>query len=136
VVACPEIFSDVFFCLMFVQALRVFYLDQVLGAAVFDLSGLPKNYYISTESADISWVQTIFQALGLQGLLTSSFQIDGFRHAVIHGTRCHAIIVRQTDCYLAMLVKQSEGIVLDDMVQWVSNFDPAILENDPRFSSV
>ncbi|NJL42104.1 MAG: hypothetical protein HC899_39840 [Leptolyngbyaceae cyanobacterium SM1_4_3] len=50
------------------------YFDRVLGAAIFDLSGLPKDYYISAESADISWVQTIFQALGLQGLLTTSFQ--------------------------------------------------------------
>lgn len=120
---------------MFPQAVSVSYLDKVLGAAVFELSGLPKDYYISTESADTSWVQTIFQALGLQGLLTSSFQLSGFRHAVIHGVHCHAIIVRQSNCYVALLIKQGDGFTSEEVAQWASTFDPVNLENDPRFFS-
>ena len=111
------------------------YLDRVLGAAIFDLSGLPKDYYISTESADISWVQTIFQALGLQSLLTSSFQLEGFRHAVIHGVHCHAIIVRQSNCYVALLVKQTDGLISEDLAHWANGFDPDDLADDPRFNS-
>jgi hypothetical protein len=113
----------------------VSYFDRVLGAAIFDLSGLPKDYYISAESADISWVQTIFQALGLQGFLTASFQIDGFRHAVIHGVQCHAVIVKQPNCFVAILMQQNDAIVLEDLADWASSFDPATLASDPRFSS-
>lgn len=116
-------------------AVSVSYFDRILGAAIFDLSGLPKDYYISVESADISWVQTIFQALGLQGLFTSSFQIDGFRHAVIHGAHCHAIIVRQAGCYVAILMQQNDTLTSEDLAQWASDFDPTILASDPRFSS-
>ncbi|NJO78757.1 MAG: hypothetical protein HC827_09630 [Cyanobacteria bacterium RM1_2_2] len=111
------------------------YFDRVLGAAIFDLSGLPKDYYISAESADISWVQTIFQALGLQGLLTTSFQIDGFRHAVIHGAQCHAVIVRRTNCFVAILMRQSDAITSEDLADWANNFDLVTLASDPRFSS-
>jgi hypothetical protein len=119
-----------------VQALSVSYFDRILGAAIFDLSGLPKDYYISIESADISWVQTIFQALGLQGLLTTSFQIDGFRHAVIHGAHCHAVIVRQASCYVAILMQQNDTLAsAEDLAQWASDFDPTTLASDPRFSS-
>lgn len=111
------------------------YFDRVLGAAIFDLSGLPKDYYISVESADISWVQTIFQSLGLQGLLTASFQVDGFRHAVIQGAQCHAVIVRQSNCYVAILMRQNDALTSEDLAQWASSFDPTTLGSDPRFSS-
>lgn len=112
------------------------YFDRILGAAIFDLSGLPKDYYISIESADISWIQTIFQALGLQGLLTSSFRVDGFRHAVIHGMHCHAVIVRQSNCYVAILIRQSDILRSEDLAQWANDFDPTTLASDPRFSSI
>ncbi|MBF2045965.1 MAG: hypothetical protein IGS54_00955 [Elainella sp. C42_A2020_010] len=117
------------------KALSVSYLDRILGAAVFDLTGLPKDYYISAESADISWVQSIFQALGLQALLTSSFQLKEFRHAVIHGAHCHAIVIRQANCYLALLIRQGETPVSEDWIQWAVSFDPALLADDPRFNS-
>jgi hypothetical protein len=44
----------------------VSYVDFVIGAATFDLSGLPKEYFVTVEGNDISWIQTIFQGLGLQ----------------------------------------------------------------------
>jgi hypothetical protein len=118
-----------------VKAFSVSYLDQILGAAIFDSSGLPKDYYISIEIADISWVQTIFQALGLQALLNSTFQVEGFRHAVIHGTYFHALIVRQSTCYVALLIQQNEVLISQALLEWAANFDPASLANDPRFTS-
>lgn len=117
------------------KAVSVSYLDQILGAAVFDLNGLPRDYYISTESADISWVQSIFQALGLQALLTSSFQLKDFRHAVIQGAYFHAIVIRQANCYAALLIRQNDALISEDLIQWALSFDPALLGNDPRFSA-
>lgn len=118
-----------------VKAFSVSYSNQILGAAIFDLNGLPKDYYISTESADISWVQSIFQALGLQALLTSSFQLEEFRHAVIQSAYFHAIVIRQANCYVALLIQQNEALVPEDLIQWAFTFDPALLADDPRFSA-
>lgn len=111
--------------------------DSVIGAAIFDLSGLPKEYYTTTESNDISWVQTIFQALGLQSLLMSSLQLDGFSHAVIHGAGHSAIVVRQRSRYAALLVRRADmEKTLDALIQWMQNFEPSALKTDPRFSMV
>lgn len=111
------------------------YLDRILGAAVFDLSGLPRNYFISSESADLSWVQTIFQTLGLQALLDSSFQLTGFRHALIQSAHFQAVIVRQADCYLALLIHQKDILDLDNLIEWATTFDYRVLANDARFST-
>jgi hypothetical protein len=111
------------------------YLDRILGAAIFDLSGLPRDYFISNEGADLSWVQTIFQALGLQALLDSSFRLTGFRHALIQSAHFQAVIVRRPDCYLALLVHQNDAPVLEDLIEWATDFDYRILVDDPRFSS-
>jgi len=113
----------------------VSYSDQILGAATFDLSGLPKDYYISLETADISWVQTIFQALGLQALLNSTFQISGFRHAVIHGTYFHALIIRKSHCYVALLIQQNEITISEQLIEWATDFDPDSLTQNPKFTS-
>lgn len=121
-----------------------FYLDRVLGAAIFDLSGLPRNYYISTANTDISWIQTIFQTLGLQALLKASLQLETFRHAVIHGFHAQAVIVRQQACYVALLIdliepveqiEQANVLVSEDLIQWALNFDPAVLANNPHFNA-
>jgi hypothetical protein len=118
-----------------VKTFRVSYSDQVFGAAIFDLNGLPREYFVSAESADISWVQTIFQALGLQALLSSAFQLADFRHAIIDGAHFHAIIVRRPDCHVALLIHQNEVILSEEVIQWAINFDPTTLSSDPRFMS-
>jgi hypothetical protein len=57
-----------------------------LGAATFDLSGLPKEYYTLVDgSKSIIWVQPIFQALGLKSLLAASLPVENFTYAVIYG---------------------------------------------------
>jgi hypothetical protein len=113
----------------------VSYSEHILGAAIFDLTGLPKDYYISTEIADISWVQTIFQVLGLQTLLSSAFQLDDFRYAVVHGAHFHALIIGKPSCYVALLIRQSEMVMSEALVGWAIDFDPAVLAQDPRFTA-
>ncbi|NJN86939.1 MAG: hypothetical protein HC881_12395 [Leptolyngbyaceae cyanobacterium SL_7_1] len=109
----------------------------VLGAAIFDLNGLPKEYFTTAESFDIGWIQTIFQALGLQSLLLSSLQLEGFSHAVVGGSTYQAIVVRQKQRYTALLLQKDNGTHLDpDFVKWVQDIKPEMLKNDQRFQSI
>jgi hypothetical protein len=119
------------------QDVQVNYSDSVIGAAIFDLSGLPKEYFTTADSGDIGWVQTIFQALGLQSLLVSSLQLEGFHHAVIHGAGYCAIVVRQRARYTALLVRQADFKELSSsFVYWMQDLEPTILRTNPRFSTV
>ncbi|WP_448601674.1 hypothetical protein [Thermoleptolyngbya sp.] len=112
------------------------YVDELIGAAVFDLSGLPKEYFTTAESSDVSWVQTIFQALGLQSLLMSSLKLDGFRHAVIHGADYRAVVVRQKNRYTALLTRQTSEVLSESFIQWSQEFEPTMLRSHPRFSAM
>ena len=115
----------------------VSYSDSIIGAAVFDLSGLPKEYFTTVESNDVSWVQTIFQALGLQSLLLSSLRLEGFRHAVVHGMEYRAIVVRQKTRYTALLFRETDlKEVSETFLRWTQDFEPRTLRVHPRFSSV
>ncbi|HEY9862092.1 MAG TPA: hypothetical protein V6D16_21540 [Candidatus Obscuribacterales bacterium] len=110
------------------------YSSSIVGAAIFDLNGLPKEYFTTDEGSNMSWVQTIFQALGLRSLLMSSLQLEGFHHAVIQGPDCCAVVVKQPARYMALLIQQTEpGVMTDAFVQWVQRFEPNVLKTHPRF---
>ncbi len=110
-------------------------IDVLLGAAIFDLNGLPKEYFMARDRDDARWVQTVFQALGLQSLLASSLQLEGFRHVIIHGSDGHAIVVRQKNCYAALLLSSQGKTVPESLIHWSYEFEPGILKNHPRFQS-
>lgn len=112
------------------------YSDYVVGAAVFDLNGLPKEYFTTSDSANMSWVQTIFQALGLRSLLMSSLQLEGFHHATIRGAEYCAIVVKQRAHYTALLVRQQDESVPDSFIHWVQNFQLSELRQNSRFRLV
>lgn len=110
------------------------YANSIVGAAIFDLNGLPKEYFMTGESNNMGWVQTIFQALGLRSLLISSLQLEGFHHAVIHGAGCCAVVVKQPARYLALLVRQTEPTAITDtFIQWVQAFEPSALKANSKF---
>lgn len=110
------------------------YANWIVGAAIFDLNGLPREYFTTGESSNMTWVQTIFQALGLRSLLMSSLQLEGFHHAVIHGAGCFAIVVKQQARYTALLVRHSEAIAINEaFVNWVQDFEPNVLRQNARF---
>lgn len=111
----------------------VSYADYIIGAAIFDLNGLPKEYYTTSESSNMSWVQTIFQALGLRSLLMSSLQLEGFRHSIIHGSEYCAVVVKQKAHYTALLVQQRDDLISDGFIQWVHSFELSDLKQNPRF---
>jgi predicted regulator of Ras-like GTPase activity (Roadblock/LC7/MglB family) len=113
------------------------YSNYIVGAAIFDLNGLPKEYYITSESSHMTWVQTIFQALGLRSLLMASLQLEGFHHVTIRGAEYCAVVVKQKSYYIALLLlQQQEEVVTYDFIQWVQNFQPHELQQNPKFHIV
>lgn len=111
------------------------YTQQVVGAAVFDLSGLPQEYFISADTSNVSWVQTVFQALGLQSLLLASLKLEGFRHATVHTDDYRAIVFRQRTGYTALLLQQHTALS-PEFMKWARTFEPTLLKIDPRFSLI
>lgn len=113
--------------------LSMSYPDAIVGAAIFDLNGLPKEYFTTSESTNMSWVQTIFQALGLRSLLMSSLQLEGFHHATIYGVEFCAVVVKQRTQYAALLIRQQDEVINDSFIQWVQNFQFSELKQNPKF---
>jgi len=110
------------------------YMNDVLGVAIFDLNGLPKDYYMTNESNTVNWVQAIFQALGLRSLLMSSLQLEGFHHAVINGSDYTTVIVKQPAHYIAVLIRRTDHAdITPAFIQWVQDFEPSCLRTDTRF---
>ena len=106
----------------------------ILGAAIFDLNGLPHDYFTTVDYQDIGWVQTAFQALGLRSLLTSSLQIETFQYSIVHGTEYCTLITKQTQGYIAMIVshdvfqQQSE-----QLIAWMQTLSPETLVTISHF---
>ena len=109
------------------------YLEFVAGAAVFDLNGLPNEYLTTADLADMSWVQTIFQALGLQHLLTTSLQLDQFNHATMWGPDYCAVVVKQHSQYIALLIHLQDIAAINALIEWSTTCSLADLKNSPRF---
>ncbi|UIE40552.1 hypothetical protein KIK02_15545 [Leptodesmis sichuanensis A121] len=108
-------------------------MDDILGAAIFDLNGLPKEYFATADETSMIWVQTIFQALGLRSLLMAFLQLEGFHHAAVQGEEYCAIVVKQKNLYIALLLRQKNEEISDQLVKWVQTFQPEILKSHPRF---
>lgn len=111
------------------------YINDVIGAAIFDLNGLPKEYYTTSDNSSMSWVQTIFQALGLRSLLTSSLRLENFHHATLQGTDYCAVIVKQRTHYTALLLKQKADAISLEVIDWAQSFEAEALRQNPRFKT-
>lgn len=110
------------------------YLASVVGAAVFDLSGLPREYLVTDEVDNVSWVQTVFQALGLRSLLMSSLQLDGFHYASTCSEKYRAIVVKQKDQYIALLLKPERfEQITEELIDWARTFNSDELKLYPQF---
>ena len=110
---------------------------HTLGAATFDLSGLPKEYYTLVDgSKSITWVQPIFQALGLKSLLAASLPVENFTHAVIYGKEYTAVVLKQQGNYLAILIDSQIQVVDERFLNWAYSFNASALKNNPKFQVV
>ena len=90
---------------------------------------------MTPEDDNMSWVQTIFQALGLRSLLMSSLQLEGFHHATILGTGYAAVVIKQKAHYVALLV-QPQAAIDASFIEWVQTFESGELKTNPRFNLV
>jgi hypothetical protein len=111
--------------------------DYTLGAATFDLSGLPKEYYTLVDgSKSIIWVQPIFQALGLKSLLAASLPVEAFTYAVIRSKDYTAIVIKQPSNYLALLIDPQSDILNERFLGWALSFDATLLKHNPKFQVI
>ncbi|TVQ08030.1 MAG: hypothetical protein EA368_12775 [Leptolyngbya sp. DLM2.Bin27] len=112
-------------------------LDNILGVAIFDFSGLPREYFITADNDSTSWVQLVFQALGLRSLLMSSLKLEGFSHICIDLDQQTAIVVRTKEEYVALLMgsrlKFATAQESDRFSQWVRQFEHQLLRQHQRF---
>ena len=112
-------------------------LENIVGVAIFDFNGLPQEYFITADNESTSWVQLVFQALGLKSLLMSSLQLEGFSHITIELDQQTAIVVRTKEEYVALLMGQSLTFATaqesDRFSHWVRQFERQLLREHSRF---
>ncbi len=116
------------------------YINDILGVAIFDINGLPREYFTTPESNGMNWVQTVFQSLGLKSLLMSSLRVDGFRQATIRTTQHCAVVVKQRDHYIALLMPHNDMslklIQNRQFSAWLEKFETKVLRSHERFCVV
>lgn len=112
-------------------------ITDILGVAIFDINGLPREYFITEENPSTSWVQIVFQALGLRALLASSLGLEGFQQITIHLKETTAIVVRRRQDYLALQFKGKLPLDSKDdnqrLTTIVNAFDAEKLKQHPHF---
>jgi hypothetical protein len=111
--------------------------ENIIGVAIFDFSGLPREYFITADNESTSWVQIVFQALGLKSLLMSSLKLEGFSHICIELSGQTAIVVRTKEEYVALLMRHpltfSTAQESDRFSHWVRQFEQRLLRQHKRF---
>ncbi|MEM7769953.1 MAG: hypothetical protein AAF327_05520 [Cyanobacteria bacterium P01_A01_bin.37] len=115
----------------------VLLLDSLIGVTIFDLNGLPQEYYGTVDGDDTRWIQIVFQAMGLQLLLGTAFQVSGFRHAIIHDASHPVAVFKLRTCCVAFLINPAN---FHDVTAWlvaqIDNVNLSDLLADQRFSVV
>ncbi len=111
--------------------------DSILGVAVFDINGLPREYFVTDENRSTSWVQIVFQALGLRSLLAASLELEGFQHIAVNLTSTTAVVVRRRHDYVGLLVSGKPSLVsgpqASPLMQWIEQLNLQDLYDHPRF---
>ncbi|MEO1069137.1 MAG: hypothetical protein AAFW95_08440 [Cyanobacteria bacterium J06638_6] len=112
-------------------------IETIWGVAIFDFSSLPKEYFITADNESTSWVQIVFQALGLKSLLMASLELDGFSHICIELDQQTAVLVKTQEAYIALLMSQPLTFATvqeaDQFGQWVKEFEQRLLREHSRF---
>ena len=114
--------------------------EQILGLAVFDAQGLPRDSFITPQHKDTEWVQLVFQSLGLQQLLATEMELPQLDHAIIRTKIGNIVIIRSPQGYIALLLKrllpQEHPNVTRDWVEWICNFEKNIVRRHSNFKAV
>ncbi|HEY9738275.1 MAG TPA: hypothetical protein V6D06_18410 [Trichocoleus sp.] len=113
------------------------FLNDILGVAIFDLNGLPREYFVTAENKSTQWVQIVFQALGLKSLLMSSLKLDSFQQILITLGQQTAVVVRTKNAYVALLLRGQRHFPTQEIAerfsQWVRHFEQQTLRQNLRF---
>jgi hypothetical protein len=116
------------------------YENCLIGAASFDLSGLPKEYFILNDSTlGISWLQPVFQVIGLRSLLSASLGVENFRYSVMQGSEFAILIMRKQNDYLALLLEgdiASLDAPPDQLLDWANHIDIKFFRQNPLYRAV
>ncbi len=114
--------------------------EQILGLAVFDAAGLPRDYFITPQHEDIEWIQLVFQALGLQQLMVSTMGLPVLSHAMLRTKAGNVVVICCQQRYIALLLKralpQERPQVDNSWVDWVCEFEAKSVRNHPHFRAV
>lgn len=115
-------------------------LNRIIGVAVFDRGGLPREYFVTAENDSTSWVQIVFQALGLKSLLMASLKLESFQQIAIGLHHQTAFVIRTKTDYVALLLDGTHHFssveAAERFNQWVRQFEQQSLRQHPRFSKV
>ncbi|MEO0539791.1 MAG: hypothetical protein AAFZ80_02880 [Cyanobacteria bacterium P01_A01_bin.105] len=111
--------------------------NAIIGMAIFDLNGLPQEYFITPSNRDTAWVQLVFQSLGLQALAADALGLGDLRHTVVQTREGDAVVIRTPERFLALFVKRSRPQAMPrlepDWVEWVCQFEANELRSHPHF---
>lgn len=114
--------------------------EQILGLAVFDASGLPRDYFITPQHEDIEWIQLVFQSLGLQQLMVSTMELPVLDHAVIRTKVGNIVVVYCNHQYVALLLKralpQERPQINTEWINWACEFESTVVRTHPNFRAV
>ncbi|EKV02864.1 hypothetical protein Lepto7375DRAFT_5132 [Leptolyngbya sp. PCC 7375] len=115
-------------------------IDQILGLAVFDATGLPRDYFITPQHEDTEWVQLVFQSLGLQQLIASTMELPTFSHAMIRTKVGNIVLICCDRSYIAVLIKralpQERPQIEEAWVDWIQDFEANVVRTHPNFRAV
>ena len=114
-----------------------FKITDILGVALFDLNGLPREYFVTAKNPTTDWVQIVFQALGVRSLLASSLELKDFRQVTITLKTTTAIVVRRPEDYIAL---KFDGQLLlnsqanqEQLRQLIGALNSDVLQQHPHF---
>lgn len=115
--------------------------QYLIGVATFDLSGLPKEYFtLTTSQLGITWVQPIFQVIGMRSLLSASLALEHFRYSIMQGQEYGAVIMRLQNDYLAVLLKGNvsslDSQVSEQLLDWAKHLDMQQFRHNPLYQAV
>lgn len=112
-------------------------ITDILGIAIFDINGLPREYFVTEENPSTGWVQIVFQALGLRSLLASSLELEGFYEITIRLAETTAIVVRRRQDYIALQFKGHLALQnptdRDRLTHLINALDADKLRQHPHF---
>ena len=114
--------------------------QQILGVAIFDAQGLPREYFLTAQHSETDWLQVTLQSLGLQQLFKFEMELPSLNHAIIRTNAGNIAIVPSTEGFIAILLKravpQDSPTIDQAWIEWACNFVETVVRTDPNFRAV